>query len=115
MWIPSNNFSTKNHIIVPPNDEAWYISYLPPSSTYSNQATTSLVVGQMQRFYILKGDFRDQYKKLIAKGFRACYNFFCKNSHLVHQYSDKILPVIDLEKIMADYSNFLSSTHEKSK
>ena len=30
------------------------------------------------KFYILNGDFRKEYEKLISKGFDACYKFYLK-------------------------------------
>lgn len=38
---------------------------------------TALCKGDM--FYILNGDFRAQYERLIAKGFDTCYDFYKKN------------------------------------
>ena len=39
---------------------------------------TALVkrVGGHKRFYILNGDFRKEYEKLVSKGFKACMEFF---------------------------------------
>jgi len=37
---------------------------------------TALVKGN--NFYILKGDFRKEYERLVSKGFKACYKFYLK-------------------------------------
>jgi hypothetical protein len=39
-------------------------------------------------FYILNGDFRKQYEKLLPKGFKACKDFFLKNLDKVSSWSD---------------------------
>ena len=64
----------------------FYISYNPnPGMGLSffagdnNSDETALVDNRKSErgtFYILNGDFRKDYKKLIKKGFNACYKFY---------------------------------------
>jgi len=69
----------------------FYISHLPysPNGDYGCE-TTALVLGQMQRFFILKGDHRKQFAEVFDKGFTACFKYYCDNIQLSHSFSDKI-------------------------
>lgn len=51
--------------------------------------TTALVFGQMQAFYILNGDHREEYAKLISEGFDACLDYFNENIDQINKRSDK--------------------------
>jgi len=108
--------------LTPPNkvlndspDALFYVSYLSDEGWYGSD-TTALVVGQMQRFYILNGDFREQYSELIPQGFKACYDFFKDNlEHRNEKNRDIIEPLEDLEKLMEDYQDFLIKTRKPSR
>lgn len=110
MMLPSAYLASPNLTLSPKDDPTWYVSYLPRSDDYEGHATTALVVGQMQRFYILNGDFRDAYKALIPQGFKACYAFYQEHADKHSRRSDKLEPVESLEKVMRDYAEFLDRT-----
>jgi len=54
--------------------------------------TTALVLGQMEKFYILKGDHRARYKPLIPRGLDACLSYFAEHLAEAHKMSDKFEP-----------------------
>lgn len=68
----------------------FYISYNDHDTGIYGSDTTALVLGQMEKFYILKGDHRAQYLPLIDQGFDACLAYFKANAQDVHKHSDKI-------------------------
>lgn len=68
----------------------FYISYNDTDIAIYGSETTALVVGQMEKFYILKGDHRAQYLSLIAKGFDACLAYYKENLKDAHEHSDKL-------------------------
>lgn len=68
----------------------FYISYNWSTQGYGCR-TTALVLGQMEKFYILKGDHRDQYKHLVNQGFHACYEYYKDNIGDAHEYSDDLI------------------------
>lgn len=52
--------------------------------------TTALVLGQMQKFFILNGDHRAGYTAAAAEGgFEKCLEYFKKNPGLVNKYSEQ--------------------------
>ena len=65
--------------------KGFYISYNPSPGMGmnmfagdNNSDETALVKEGKDKntFYILNGDFRKEYKKLIKKGYKACYKFY---------------------------------------
>lgn len=68
----------------------FYVSYNDHDTSIYGSDTTALVLGQMERFYILKGDHRQAYAKLIPCGFEACLSYFKCNFDQAHPYSDKL-------------------------
>ena len=66
----------------------FYVSHLRYSADYEGE-TTALVVGQMEHFYILKGNHEANYKKLIPEGFDACLKYFKDNIAQIHEYSER--------------------------
>lgn len=67
----------------------FYISYNNYDIAAYGCATTALVVGQMEIFFILKGDHRSAYDQLIKFGFDACFTYFLNHLDQKHKYSDK--------------------------
>lgn len=65
----------------------FYISYNNYDIAEYGCATTALVVGQMQKFFILKGDHRDAYNKVFSEGFDACLSYYKDNLSLSHPHS----------------------------
>lgn len=68
----------------------FYVSYNQVDAAIYGCDTTALVVGQMERFYILKGDHRKQYQPLIPSGLAACLAYYQENLKDSHPYSDKL-------------------------
>lgn len=54
--------------MVPPNSivshDGWYISYNAVDHAIYGYDTTAIVIGQMQTFFVMKGDHRQQLKGL---------------------------------------------------
>jgi hypothetical protein len=69
--------------------EGFYVSHNDRDLVAYGSQTTALIVGQMEKFYILKGDHRAGYVTLIPRGFATCLDYFKRHSDLVHRYSDK--------------------------
>lgn len=69
--------------------DGFYVSYNSYDVSVYGDVTTALVLGQMQKFYILNGDHSEEYKKIIKDGFEKCMDFFRKNIALINKYSDK--------------------------
>ncbi|MFZ3481646.1 hypothetical protein [Sphingomonas sp. 3-13AW] len=70
--------------------DGFYISYNDHDHAIYGSDTTALVVGQMDRFYILTGDHRAAYDQLIEQGLEACLTYYQANPALVHKYSDPL-------------------------
>ena len=79
--------------VVEPNQvqegEDFYISYNDYDIAIYGCATTALVKGQMEQFYILNGDHRKAYAPLIEKGFAACFDYFLQNINLISKHSNR--------------------------
>ncbi|WP_090739327.1 hypothetical protein [Paenibacillus sp. Mc5Re-14] len=75
--------------------KGFYISHNPYESAYGGE-TTALILGQGQRFYILKGDHRKEYQGFLSS-FTECMNYYCNNPNKLERFSDNI-PVILNEK-----------------
>ena len=56
--------------------EGFYNSYNFIDRAAYGSDTTALVLGQMQRFYILTGDHRLRYAPLIPQGLDACLAYY---------------------------------------
>ncbi len=75
---------------VAPGD-GFYVSYNDFDLDIYGCCTTALVLGpQMEKFFILNGDHREQYARLIGQGFDACLAYFNANPELVNVRSDLI-------------------------
>ncbi|MCR8994608.1 hypothetical protein [Brevibacillus laterosporus] len=70
--------------------EGFYISYNTYDRVYYGCDTTALVLGQMQKFFILNGDHRKQYAELIKQGFHACLAYYKANIENANKFSDRI-------------------------
>lgn len=68
----------------------FYVSYNDYDTTIYGGATTALVIGQMEKFYILNGDHRDSYAALMQTGLQACLDYFKANLASVNKFSDKL-------------------------
>lgn len=68
--------------------DGFYVSYNDYDVDFYGSDTTALVLGQMERFYILNGDHRAQYQGLIRDGFDACLSYFKENLQQANKYSE---------------------------
>lgn len=71
--------------------QGFYVSHNNHDHAIYGGETTALVLGQMERFYILKGDHRKAYAALIGQGFEVCLDYFKQHPDLAHPYSNKLL------------------------
>ncbi len=70
--------------------DGFYVSYNDRDTHVYGCDTTALVVGQMERFYILNGDHRTQYAALVGAGLHACLAYFEDHLHQANHRSDVI-------------------------
>jgi hypothetical protein len=68
----------------------FYVSYNDYDTGTYGCDTTALVFGQMQAFYILNGDHRVAYAKLLEAGFDACLGYFKENLVSVNKFSETL-------------------------
>jgi hypothetical protein len=68
----------------------FYISYNNYDIGIYGSDTTALVLGQMEKFYILNGDHRKAYANLVPRGFNACLDYFKGHLDQISKYSDKV-------------------------
>ncbi|MGG4105197.1 hypothetical protein AAXB25_14870 [Paenibacillus lautus] len=71
--------------------EGFYVSYNTYDRVYYGSDTTALVLGQMQKFFILNGDHRKQYEEIVEQGFEKCLSYYKENIHKSNKYSDTLL------------------------
>lgn len=69
--------------------DGFYVSFNDVDDGIYGSATTALVKGQMEAFYILDGNHMAGYVDLIDDGFDACMAYFEQNIELINKYSDK--------------------------
>lgn len=69
--------------------DGFYISHKASPRDYGCE-TTALVLGQGEKFYILKGDHREGYAPLLALGWGACLDYYKARPELMHEYSDRL-------------------------
>lgn len=79
--------SVPNSVI---DGEGFFVSHNDRDTGIYGGVTTALVQGQMERFYILRGDHRQAYAALIASGFDACMAYFKSLPHLHHPMGDPL-------------------------
>jgi hypothetical protein len=78
-----------------PNDtidgDGFYVSFndVDVGESMYGSATTALVRGQMEAFYILNGNHMAQYAEIMEDGFDACMRYFEDNIHLINKRSDQ--------------------------
>ncbi|PGK51869.1 hypothetical protein CN918_29190 [Priestia megaterium] len=70
--------------------DGFYISYNARDVAIYGSKTTALVLGQMQKFYILNGDHRKQYAELINQGFHKCLSYYKDNIHNANKNSESL-------------------------
>lgn len=80
-----------------------YISYNFGDISIYGTDTTAIVIGQMQRFYILKGNHFENLKNLT--NFKDCIEYYLNNLNSIHKMSDKY-DKTDAEKVINDYIDF---------
>lgn len=94
-----NEFIQYNHIVGEDDSlielngklyEGFYVSYNNHEIDLYGDVTTALVLGQMEKFYILTGNHCEQYEELIGQGFFECLEYYKENINQAHKFSDKI-------------------------
>ncbi len=77
--------------------EHFFISYNPsPGMGYSVFAgdngldETAMYCRKNDKFYILNGDFREEYAELSEQGLDACLRFFAAHPHVVSSWSASV-------------------------
>lgn len=68
--------------------DGFYVSFNDVDHAIYGCDTTALVVGQMQAFYILDGDHRQDYAPLIEEGLDACLGYFRSHIDQMNERSD---------------------------
>jgi hypothetical protein len=68
----------------------FYITHNARDTAQYGCQTTALVLGEMEKFYILNGDHRQQYMALIDQGFDACLSYFKAHLDQINKYSDQL-------------------------
>lgn len=69
--------------------DGFYVSYNSYDVEIYGNVTTALVLGQMQKFYILNGNHSEEYSKIIKYGFKKCMEYFKENINQMNKHSDK--------------------------
>lgn len=73
--------------------DGFYISYNNYDTNIYGDVTTALVLGQMQKFYILRENHIKQYKKIIKENTSECFDkclaYFRNCPYKVIKYTDK--------------------------
>jgi len=70
--------------------KGFYVSYNNHDRRIYGCKTTALVLGQMQKFFILNGNHTKQYNELIPQGFEACLQYYKDNIDQSNKYSDEL-------------------------
>ncbi|MDF2841785.1 MAG: pPPM1a [Herbinix sp.] len=92
-FVQYNSIVGKNDSSVELNGKVYdgfYVSNNNYDRAIYGDVTTALVLGQMQKFYILTGNHCEQYKELINQGFSKCFEYFKANINQAHKFSDEI-------------------------
>lgn len=79
-----------------------YLSYNFGDRYIYGSDTTAIVIGQMQRFYILNGNHM---KELEKKSFEECIEYFLQNKDSINKYSNKF-DKQDALKVIKEYKEF---------
>lgn len=69
--------------------DGFYISFNNYDYDIYGDVTTALVLGQMEKFFILNGDHTEAYRYLIKGGFAPCMDYFRQNAKQINKFSDK--------------------------
>ena len=70
--------------------KGFYVSYNNYDTSVYGSDTTALVVGQMEKFYILNGDHRAGYAAVAESGLQACLDYFSEHAAEINFRSDKL-------------------------
>jgi hypothetical protein len=68
--------------------KGFYISYNDKDIADYGCDTTAIVIGQMEKFYILNGDHRKEYSNIVDQGINKCLEYFEKNIDKRNKHSD---------------------------
>ena len=73
---------------IPISKKDYYVSYNDHDVSIYGCDTTALVIGQMEKFYILNGNHVSGYKDL--PDLAACLDYFRDNSERISKFSDHL-------------------------
>ena len=68
--------------------DGFFVSYNLVDTYHYGSDTTALVLGNMDKFFILNGDHRKHYQELIPKGWDVCFEYYTNNSDQHNKRSD---------------------------
>ncbi len=68
----------------------FYVSFNDGDVASYGCETTALVVGQMEAFYVLCGDHREAFARLVTAGLEACKSYVRENKAVMHRFSDQL-------------------------
>lgn len=69
--------------------DGFYVSFNNHDCDVYGDVTTALVLGQMEKFFILNGDHTEAYKNLARGGFSPCMEYFRRNNKKINKFSDQ--------------------------
>lgn len=69
---------------------SFYVSYNALDVSIYGDVTTALVYGQMEQFYILKGDHRDAYSQIQSDLFEDYLAYYIRNNNQQHDFSSSL-------------------------
>ena len=102
-WKPINNSFTglkENNFVL--SGKGFYISYNPDSQRSYFGARFDQIINEFngkndggeetalvknRKYYVLNGDFRKEYEKLLGKGFKKCKEFFDSKKEFKSSFS----------------------------
>lgn len=70
--------------------DGFYVSYNSRDVNIYGCDTTALVLGQMQKFYILNGNHASAYENIAKESFQKCMEYFLKHAEEVNSHSDMV-------------------------
>jgi hypothetical protein len=91
-----------NHNVATDNFKDHYVSFNWRDTDIYGQETTAIVIGQMQRFYILNGNHFENLKELNTQ---EAFDYFLNNQKHVNAKSNKF-DLDDALKVITEYREF---------
>ena len=86
--------------------DGFYISYNDDAPGASDVETA---LCKNDKYFILNGDFREDYEKLISEGFDACKAFYDKHNNVQSNWSSKSKTGISADQAIAAIPGMLKN------